>query len=185
MNFIKEVKERTNILKVAEYYGLKLDRANKCICPFHKEKSPSFSVSPNKQIFHCFGCGTGGDAISLVSKLLNVNALEAAKSINNTLGLGLDVEKPSSYFEINRYKEKRRIEEKFKEWEIETFKLLCDYLHGITGIEKYQEQDKIEYFIDEIFINGTNEDKIWFWKKQKKVVQRIEERVRTFRTTNK
>ena len=82
MSLIREVKERVDIVKVAEYYGLKLNRAYKCVCPFHKEKTASLSISPSKQIWKCFGCGKGGDAISLVSELLNINALEAAKSIN-------------------------------------------------------------------------------------------------------
>ena len=107
MNLIREVKERCDIVKVAEYYGLKLDRSYKCICPFHRENTPSLSVSPSKQIWKCFGCGKGGDAISLVSELLNVNALEAAKSINHTLGLGLNDQTRTNYFEVNKYKEKR------------------------------------------------------------------------------
>ena len=71
MSLIREVKERVDIVKVAEYYGLKLNRAYKCVCPFHKEKTASLSISPSKQIWKCFGCGKGGDAISLVSELLN------------------------------------------------------------------------------------------------------------------
>ena len=102
MSLIREVKERVDIVKVAEFYGLKMNRAYKCVCPFHKEKTASLSISPQKQIWKCFGCGKGGDAISLVSELLNINALDAAKSINSTLGLGLDSDKPSSYLEINK-----------------------------------------------------------------------------------
>ena len=203
MNLIREVKERADIVKVAEYYGIKLNRAYKCVCPFHKEKTASFSISPQKQIWKCFGCGKGGDVISLVSELLNINALEAAKSINNTLGLGLDAEKPSSYLEINKYKQKRKTEKTFKEWELKTFILLTDYLHLLWKWEKeerpkhpddevsdlfveaLQQKDYIEYIIDSIFIEGTNEDKIWFWKHEKKVVRRIEAKVRTFRPIRK
>ena len=202
MSLIREVKERADIVKVAEHYGMKLNRAYKCVCPFHKEKTASFSISPQKQIWKCFGCGKGGDVISLVSELLNINALEAAKSINYTLGLGLDTDKPSNYLEINKYKEIRKTEEMFKEWENKTFQLLCDYLHLLWKweeekapkspeedvnelfIEAMHNRDYIEYLIEEIFINGTNKDKIWFWKYEKKVVKRIETRVRTFRTIN-
>lgn len=203
MNLIREVKERADIVKVAEYYGIKLNRAYKCVCPFHKEKTASFSISPQKQIWKCFGCGKGGDVISLVSELLNINALEAAKSINNTLGLGLDAERPSSYLEINKYKQKRKTEEMFKNWENKTFQLLCDYLHLLWRweeenaptnpnedindlfVEAMHNRDYVEYLIDEIFINGSNEDKIWFWKHEKKVVRRIEARVRAFRSIRK
>ena len=195
MNLIREVKERADIVKVAELYGMNLNRAYKCVCPFHKEKTASLSISPQKQIWKCFGCGKGGDVISLVSELLNINALEAAKSINNTLGLGLDPNQKSTYFEVNKYKEKRKTEEIFKQWENKTFQLLCDYLHLLWHWEKeewtsnlyveaMQNKDYIEYLLDNVFLYGTTADKIWFWKYEKKVVKRIESRVRTFRTTN-
>lgn len=202
MSLIREVKERVDIVKVAEVYGMKLNRAYKCVCPFHKEKTASLSISPQKQIWKCFGCGKGGDAISLVSELLNINALEAAKNINYTLGLGLDPNQKSNYFQINKYKDKQKTEEMFRKWELQTFILLTDYLHLLWKWEKEKvpknmeeepnelfveamhNRDYIDYIIDEIFINGTNEDKIWFWKHEKKVVRRIESRVRTFTTTN-
>lgn len=203
MSLIREVKERVDIVKVAEYYGLKLNRAYKCVCPFHKEKTASLSISPSKQIWKCFGCGKGGDVISLVSELLNINALEAAKSINRTLGLGFDAEKPSSYLEINKYKQRKKTEEMFKKWENKTFQLLCDYLHLLWRweeenvpispnenisdlfVEAMHNRDYIQYLLDDIFINGSNEDKIWFWKHEKKVVKRIETRIRAFRTIRK
>jgi hypothetical protein len=196
MSLIREVKERADIVKVAEAYGMKLNRAYKCICPFHKENTASLSISPQKQIWKCFGCGKGGDAISLVSELLNINALEAAKNINYTLGLGLDPNQKSNYFQINKYKEQRKTEEAFKEWVNKTFILLSDYLHLLRHweetenwesdlyIEAMHNRDYIEYLIDDIFIYGNDEDKIWFWKYEKKVVKRIESRVRTFRTIN-
>mgnify|MGYP004505605715 CR=1 FL=1 len=177
MNKIQEVKERADIIKVAEYYGLKLDRAYKCVCPFHKEKTASLSVSPSKQIWKCFGCGAGGDAINLLEKLLNINAYESAKRINEILNLGIDFGRKSSNIEITKYEQKQKAKEQFKKWEERTFKILCQYLHSLQGIKKYQEQDKIEYYID-FFINGTEEDKLWFKKNNSKVVQKIEEELR-------
>ena len=200
MSLIREVKERADIVKVAELYGMKLNRAYKCVCPFHKEKTASLSISPQKQIWKCFGCGKGGDVISLVSELLNINALEAAKSINYTLGLGLDPNQKSSYFQINKYKNRQKTEEMFKKWELDTFILLTDYLHLLWRweeeyvpknmeedpnelfVEAMHNKDYIEYVIDTIFIEGTNGDKIWFWKHEKNVVKRIESRIRTYRT---
>ncbi len=196
MNLIREVKERADIVRVAQLYGMQLNRAYKCICPFHKEKTASLSISPQKQIWHCFGCGKGGDVISLVSELLNVNAYESAKSINYTLGLGLDPNQKASYFEINKYKEKRKTEEMFKKWELQTFILLTDYLHYLWKweeiadfendlfVEALQEKEKVQYFID-IFIEGTTEDKIWFYKHEKKVVKKIESRIKFFREINR
>lgn len=59
MNLIKEVKNRVDIVKVAKYYGIQLNRAGKCKCPFHLENTASFSISQSKQIWHCFGCDKG------------------------------------------------------------------------------------------------------------------------------
>lgn len=196
MNLIREVKERADIVKVAESYGLELNRAYKCICPFHKEKTASLSISPQKQIWHCFGCGKGGDVISLVSELLSINNYQAAKSINEKLRMGINTNQKVTQFEVNKYKTRKEIEEKFKQWENNTFQLLCDYLHLLWRwqeiknpeselyVEALQKIDYINYVIDEIFLNGTNEDKIWFWKYEKKAVKQIESRVRAFRTIN-
>ena len=195
MNLIREVKTRADIVKVAELYGIELNKTYKCKCPFHEEKTASFSISPSKQIWKCFGCGKGGDVISLVAELLNINSFEAAKSINKKLGLGLETGKTNS-FEINRYKTKKDIEEKFKKWELETFVLITDYLSLLNNWKKIQDMDNelyiealqqieyTKYVIDEIFLNGSSDDKIWFWKNERKWVKRIESRVRTFRKTN-
>lgn len=200
-SLIKQVKASVDIIDVARKYGINVNRNNKALCCFHKEKTPSLSFHKEKQIYKCFSCGKGGDVISLVSELLNINALEAAKSINYTLGLGLDPNQKSDCFQINKYKNKQKTEEMFKKWELNTFLLLTDYLHLLWKweeentpenmdedpnelyVEAMHNRDYIEYLIDTIFIDGTNEDKIWFWKHEKKVARRIESRVRTYRTT--
>lgn len=55
-NIFQEVKARADIMKVCDLLGIKLNKSNKCLCLFHKEKTPSFSVSKDKQIFYCFSC---------------------------------------------------------------------------------------------------------------------------------
>ena len=197
MDIFKEIRERANILQVCEVLGIKLNRNYKAICPFadHKEKTASFSISPSKNIFCCFGCGKKGNSITLVQELLGISPLESVKYINNNLGLGLELNAPTSYFEINKYKEQRKTEEAFKRWEIETFILLSKYLRLLKRwkdikdleselyVEACKQLDYIEYIINEIFIEGTNEDKIWFWKHEKRWIKKIEARIRTFRTT--
>ena len=121
--------------------------------------------------------GKGGDVISLVSDLLSINSYESAKQINEVFGLGVDFGRITSNLELNKYKQMQYAKENFKSWENRTYQLLCDYLHNLKGIKKYQEQDKIEYFID-IFIYGTEEDKLWFKKTNQKVVQKIEKELR-------
>ncbi len=174
MNKIQEVKERADIVRVAGYFGIK----KKQCCPFHKEKTPSFSISQPKQIFKCFGCGEGGDCITLVSKLLNINAYESAKQINNILCLGVDFGRQISSNEINRYKQIQQAKERFKKWHNETLQMLCNYLHSLNGIEKYQKQDVIEYYID-LLIFGTEEDWLWFKKTEERWCKEIERRVGT------
>ena len=68
---INEVRQANDIVDViSQYVHLKPSGRNYFgLCPFHSEKSPSFSVSPDKQIFHCFGCGEGGNVISFIEKI--------------------------------------------------------------------------------------------------------------------
>ena len=75
-SFIEELKSNNDIVDViGEYVTLKrAGTSYKGLCPFHKEKTPSFSVSSDKQIFHCFGCGLGGDVIRFVMHVENVPA---------------------------------------------------------------------------------------------------------------
>lgn len=62
---LEEIRERADIVDIiGEYVKLNKRGANFLgLCPFHNEKTPSFSVSPNKNFFHCFGCGAGGDVM--------------------------------------------------------------------------------------------------------------------------
>ena len=68
---LNEVRENSDIVEViSQYVHLKRSGRNYFgLCPFHNEKSPSFSVSPDKQIFHCFGCGVGGGGIPFLLRL--------------------------------------------------------------------------------------------------------------------
>lgn len=76
---LDEVKSSNDIVDViSQYISLKRSGRNYFgLCPFHNEKSPSFSVSPDKQIFHCFGCGVGGNVITFISKIEGIGFKEA------------------------------------------------------------------------------------------------------------
>lgn len=173
MNKIQEVKQRVDIIKVAEYLGLNLNRAKQCRCIWHNEKTASLSFSQSKQIFKCFGCGQSGDVITLTSKVLNINALESAKQLNKIFGLGIDFGKPTSNFELNQYKQKQQAKEKFFKWHNETLQMLCDCLHSLIGIEKLQQQEIIEYYID-LLIYGTEEDWLWFKRTEERWCKQVE-----------
>ena len=88
---IDEIKNRNDIVDVISgYVNLKRSGRNFFgLCPFHKEKSPSFSVSPDKQIFHCFGCGMGGNVIHFVSKIENLNFRETIEMLAERSGIEL------------------------------------------------------------------------------------------------
>ena len=78
---IDEVREKTNIVEViGQYVQLKKSGKNYLgLCPFHEEKTPSFSVAEDKQIFHCFGCGKGGNVYTFLQELEGITFPEAVK----------------------------------------------------------------------------------------------------------
>ena len=88
---IDEIKVNNDIVDIiSQYVILKRSGRNFLgLCPFHKEKTPSFSVSPDRQIFHCFGCGVGGDVFSFISKIENVNYKEAIEMLADKAGIAL------------------------------------------------------------------------------------------------
>ncbi len=80
---IDEVRQTNDIVDVISQY-VRLKRSGRNffgLCPFHNEKSPSFSVSPEKQIFHCFGCGVGGNVFTFLMKIEGINFVEAVQSL--------------------------------------------------------------------------------------------------------
>ena len=88
---IEEVRTRNDIVDiVSQYVNLKKKGANYFgLCPFHNEKSPSFSVSPSKQMYYCFGCGAGGNVISFVMEYENYTFVEAVKMLADRAGIAL------------------------------------------------------------------------------------------------
>lgn len=80
---IEEVRQSNDIIDViSQYVRLKRSGRNYFgLCPFHNEKSPSFSVSPDKQIFHCFGCGVGGNVFTFLMKIEGINFIEAVQML--------------------------------------------------------------------------------------------------------
>ena len=90
-DFIDDLLAQTDIVDVIEpYVPLKKSGANyMACCPFHKEKSPSFSVSPAKQFYHCFGCGAHGSAIGFVMQYQNLGFAEAVQQLADRIGLAV------------------------------------------------------------------------------------------------
>lgn len=105
---VDEIRNSNDIVDViSQYVVLKRSGRNFFgLCPFHREKSPSFSVSPDKQIFHCFGCGVGGDVIHFVSKIENLDFKQAIEALAEKSGINLPVLAEGQDAEKIRLKEK-------------------------------------------------------------------------------
>ncbi len=94
-SFIQDLLHRVDIVDVIDRY-VKLKRAGanmSACCPFHSEKSPSFTVSPTKQFYHCFGCGAHGTAISFLMEYSGLGFVEAVKDLAQTVGVPVPEER--------------------------------------------------------------------------------------------
>jgi DNA primase len=98
-DFAQSVKQQADIVKIVEGY-IRLRKAGATnysgLCPFHKEKSPSFSVHAVRQFFHCFGCGVSGDVFTFVGKMENVTFPEAVRIVAAKCGIPLPKQEFSS-----------------------------------------------------------------------------------------
>ena len=111
-DIIEQVRTENDIVEVIGDY-VKLQKKGSSyfgLCPFHNEKSPSFSVSPDKQIFHCFGCGAGGNVIHFISKIENADFKEAIGILANRAGIELPT--------LNNYEDNKTALLKSKVYEI-------------------------------------------------------------------
>lgn len=136
-----EIRSRLNIVDVVgEYLSLKrVGRNYVALCPFHAEKTPSFTVSPDKQIFYCFGCGKGGDVIKFVMLMEDITYFETLRLLASRLGIDVDdrelEEGESKSFKLlSLHAELRLIFSKFLK--SEAGKRARDYLRG-RGIDAY------------------------------------------------
>lgn len=112
-SFLQELKMKTDIEDViSTYVTLKRRGATLVgLCPFHNEKTPSFTVYPATQSFYCFGCGAGGDAITFLKKIENSDYLDAVKTLAQRAGLQM----PQEGFDDSLSKRRRRILEMNRE----------------------------------------------------------------------
>lgn len=128
--FIQDLLTRTDVVEVVgRYVKLKKAGANfSGLCPFHNEKSPSFTVSPSKQFYHCFGCGKNGDAINFLMEHNGLNFVEAVQELAQQCGLQVPEEDHNPQAQAQK---KARLHKQ---------KTIVDYLE--QAAKSYQQQLK-------------------------------------------
>lgn len=102
--FLDDLRRQADIVRViSDYVSLKKKGTNwMACCPFHQEKTPSFSVSPSKNIYYCFGCGKGGNVFSFVMEIERVGFPEAVKTVAEKAGVALPAMEEDKRFEARR-----------------------------------------------------------------------------------
>ena len=176
---IEEVRQANDIVDViSQYVHLKRSGRNFFgLCPFHNEKSPSFSVSPDKQIFHCFGCGVGGNIFTFLTKIEGITFIEAVQNLAKRANIQLptiegnlqDLEREklkqkvykvnefvAKYYHENLYKNTSKIAQEYVKKRKLNNETLQSYQIGFSGTfnELYKELIKQGFEEKEILETG-------------------------------
>jgi DNA primase len=132
---VSEIRDRSSILEVvSDYVTLKKTGRNyKGLCPFHAEKTPSFMVNEEKQIFHCFGCGEGGDAFTFLMKVGHFSFPEAVEELAKRYGVKL----PSRELSPAQKKETAQRETLFQ-----INQIASDYFHDLLTQRREGEEGR-------------------------------------------
>ena len=198
------IKETLKIAEITTLYGVEVKRNNQALCPFHNEKTPSFTIYPKTNSFKCFGCGVGGSVIDFVMLMHGTDALEAAKKLDMDYRLGLFDYQPTQE-EIRRLSEQQArreankgLDKAFKGFIDNAFTLLCDYLHllhewktthaprsldewhtvSALFVEACHQLDYIEYLAD-FLLNADIDEQIGFYQTHREELRNIATRLCT------
>lgn len=144
MTPVEQIKSRLSVVDVVSSY-VKLVRVGsnfKAVCPFHSEKSPSFFVSPARDVWHCFGCGVGGDQFRFVMQIENVDFREALRILADRTGVELHSENPQERDLRARLFDLLELAAKFYEQELTRYPDVGTYLatRGLIGdtVQKFR-----------------------------------------------
>ena len=145
MNPSDDIKAKLDIVDVIrEYIQLKAAGLNfRANCPFHREKTPSFMVSPEKQIWHCFGCGKGGDVFSFVMEMEGLSFVEALRQLAKKAGVVLKKADPALTSKRNRLLDIVELSVRFYH------KILTEQPAGKAALNYLKERGLTEETIDE------------------------------------
>ena len=166
---VEEVRTRNDIVDVISGYVRlqKKGASHMGLCPFHNEKTPSFSVSGSKQMFYCFGCGAGGNVISFLQRYENMEFSEALKTLADRAGVKLP---EKEYSEEAKKKESRRL--KLLAINKEAAKYFYYQLRapqgklGLTYLKDRQLSDETIHKFGLGFANKTNDDLVRYLKEK-------------------
>ncbi|HVE13599.1 MAG TPA: CHC2 zinc finger domain-containing protein, partial [Elusimicrobiota bacterium] len=104
---LEDIRQRVDVVELVREFVPALKQAGrnfKACCPFHQEKTPSFMVNPERQIYHCFGCQAGGDVFAFVMQMEGLSFPEAARKLAERAGVKLEEERSASPEERDRAK---------------------------------------------------------------------------------
>ena len=205
LNAFDYIKETLRITDTLVFYGVEIKR-NKAICPLHNEKSPSFTVYPNNNSWHCFGCKAGGSVIDFVMAYYGLDALEAAKKLDLDFNLGLFDNTPSQE-ELQKLSEKKELNQTyislaktFEAYMHKAYSILCEYLHLLENwkemyapkspvemrkslnplfIEACHQSAYIEYLVDYLMF-ADYEKEIQFYQTHRKEMVEIAAKVKHY-----
>ncbi|TDL98135.1 DNA primase [Macrococcus brunensis] len=148
---INEIREKNDILSLVSQY-VKLEKRGRNyvgLCPFHDEKTPSFSVSPEKQICHCFGCKKGGNVFQFLEQIENISFVEAVRRLGENVGIEVAGEQKVVVANDNMKM-------------IEMHELLRDYYHYVLKAIK-EAEPALQYLYDRGFTDELiNQEKIGY-----------------------
>jgi DNA primase len=152
---VEEVKQKTDITSlIGEYVDLKKAGRNfKGLCPFHAEKTPSFMVSPELQIFKCFGCGESGDVYTFLEKHEGMDFYEALKFLAERAGVKLKPQMQKQRGERQRLYEVNNYISRFYNW------VLLNHKSGKKALEYLQKQRGLKQETIDTFNLGYSPDK--------------------------
>lgn len=149
---IEEIRSSNDIVDtISQYVQLKRKGRNFFgLCPFHKEKSPSFSVSPDKQIFHCFGCGVGGNVIHFISKIENLDFKDTLEFLADRSGIEL----PKT--ENEQFNQRQILKDKVYKINEETARFYHENLYKPTSkeVQAYVKERKLNNATLKSFLIG-------------------------------
>jgi hypothetical protein len=167
---------KPDIIVTVEREGIELRRKGRDfwgLCPFHTEKTPSFKISPVKQVYYCFGCGEHGDVIAFIQKIHGLSFKDSLKY--------LGIENGKAPIVDRREQRKRELLRAFRTWERLHYRRLCDYYRFLNDLKAecdlftestvdafwyakvVSDLPVIEHQLD-ILLHGDDEDKFHLFK---------------------